>query len=183
MRNWTFSFIDVALGAVDLPDAYTEIWEFAYAYPPDCLKLERVYVKGGLDCGHVLRLVTDQLNQQSRVILSQSSPALASYVLDVTNTDLFTPLFTQAFVLKLAAAIVVPLTNSLPAKGAFLELYRAALADAEEFDSKDSKPVSPKRLDTFNASRIGSGITNECFGDETASGSAGSNPHLNAPFR
>ncbi len=177
-RKWTFAFQTVSLAPVELPDVYDEDWEFAYAYPFDSLQLGRIFEKGGRDCGHIVRLTTDQLSQQSRIILTNSDLALASYVLDITNTALFTPLFTQAFVLKLAASIVIPLTNQLPAKGVLLALYEGILAKADKSDARDSKDRVPKPLTVFAAARIGAGINPDACLDE----STGTPPHLQFPF-
>lgn len=170
-RKWTFAFRASALAAVTLPDEYVDIWQAAYSYPVDGLQLDRVYVKGGQDCGHIVRLALDELLQQQKIILSNEEQALASYVSDVTNTALYTPLFVQAFVMKLAASIVVPLTNNIQAKALFLQLYDKILAKAEESDSEDSKPIKPDRLDSFASARVGFGIDPDCA-DSSAGGRA-----------
>lgn len=159
---WTFAFRDTQLSAVDLPEVYDADWQFAYAYPADCLQLNRVYAKGGRDCGHWVRFVKDELEQESRIILTnESDQALVSYVTDVSNTGLFTPLFTETLVNRLAAAIVTPLTGNVEAQGFFLQQYSLMLAKAEKSDSEDIKPVCPPPEDSFVLARMGSGI-NEC---------------------
>ena len=170
-RKWTFAFRATTLASVPLPDEYIDIWQSAYSYPVDCLQLDRVYVRGGQDCGHIVRLALDELLQQQKVILSNEEQALAEYVTDVTDAALFTPLFTQSFVMKLAASIVVPLTNNIQAKALFLQLYKEILAKAEESDSEDSKPIKPVRLDSFASARVGFGLDPDCA-DSSAGGRA-----------
>jgi len=157
-HKWSFATEAIALASIAVPDSYTDTWSYAYNYPADILKILRVYQKGGLDCGHVIKLYTTDFNEQTRIILSNSDQALCDCVRDVTQTAYYPTSFTEAFVMKLASSIATPLTGNIDLQALFLQKYQLFVDEAKKSDSEDNKKRCPEPLDSYSSARMGSGI-------------------------
>lgn len=135
-------------------------WAYAYQYPGDCLKLRMVtadwYLKSPVDINNRPRSIYgdnyvdldagvpyEVLNAgDNMVIVTDLANAYVEYTLDVTNTVLFDPTFTDAFSYYLASRIAVPLTGADIGRAMredALKLYSSTLSSAVANDINEQK--------------------------------------------
>lgn len=162
--HWGFARKQAALVAV--PDAATttsiDPWQYIYTYPTDCLKLRYTFTPGPAASnatipptealqgwGQASRanrflLTTYLTNAMSPVmhkgILSNVASAIGVYTADITNVDLFDPLFEDALVNALAAIMVIPMTGNAGMKSTFEQLATMAINQARAVDGNEAMP-------------------------------------------
>ena len=99
------------------------------------------------DCLRVLGVSSRSWTLRGRSIYSPEPSLRVLYIADVEDTSLFEPLFIEAFALRLAWKLCIPLINSTTARQALGEEYqRIALPQAAHFNavqhlSNDSHPL------------------------------------------
>jgi len=106
---WTFAKTKVALAALSDNDRENE-WGYAYGRPADCVRMI------GVGPEVIYRpdvLVRFQWVMDGDTIYSDTTPAYAYYIRDVTDPSRFTPGFRTAYVSALAARLVLPITKDI----------------------------------------------------------------------
>ncbi len=123
-------------------------WTYKYAYPEDCLLLRYLLrtpptgtgVIG--DPGYFRPSPANRFEIANdggvRVILSNVEFAIGVYTFDVTNVEIWDPLFEEAVVMALAAKLVIPLSGNVGMKGDFISLALTALNNARASDGNES---------------------------------------------
>lgn len=131
-HRWSFATVSTTLESAEDNDA-DETRRVRHSLPMDCLRVL------GVNCRNwILR---------GRAIYAGKRCIRLQYIADVEDTSLFDPLFTEAFVLRLAWKLCIPLINSTTARQALGEEYqRIALPQAAHFNavqhlSNDSHPL------------------------------------------
>ena len=140
-------------------------WQFKYAYPSDCLKLRYIlqpppadgavipsdgtmfyspWIFPSRDNTFAVASDFDENNNRRNVIDTNVCQALGVYTGDVTDPDLFDPLFTEALVASLALKLVIPMSGNVGMKQAWMALARDAVESARASDGNEAMP----RVDT-----------------------------------
>ena len=153
-----------------------------YLYPPDCLKLRYILPPLSLPAASSVSPAPDVSNgplwpayawcgpsrawrflvsyeasadiPQRRVILSNVPNALAVYTVDVTDPDMFDPLFENALVMLLADKLVIPLSGNVGMKQSFTQLARDAVLQARVQDGNEAITFSDPTPTDWIATRM-----------------------------
>lgn len=108
----------------------TPAFEFSYAYPlpsdPYCL---RVLSMESSDYEYVI---------EGRNLLTNESSCKIKYIKKITDPSLFDPLFVNVFVLKLAAVLAFPLTQSRQIVESIEIEFNNALVDARSINAMEN---------------------------------------------
>lgn len=120
-------------------------WRFAYPVPAECLKVLSVVDKDSTTpTGAEWRLE----GYQDRVsVLTDLENATITYVKKVVNTDLFSPLFTEALSWQLAAAIAGPIIKGAEGQTVTVKLMQFAAAIEQRAIQSDMSQQRTKRFD------------------------------------
>jgi len=140
-------------------------WVFAYQYPSDCLKLERLILDfeevssedgGALRHRHIEDLFTPDLERQikheiinidgNKVILANEQNLRIKYAKRVTDPNLFDITFIQTFVYLLSSSLAVPVVGGDLGRGFRsdnLQLYQTFLKAAIANDKNEGFTPTP----------------------------------------
>lgn len=133
---WNFAQARVALAKVDVPDTYPE-YAYAYTWPNSCIRAHKVYYNG-TPYDFEVALAEDG---SSRVILTNAPEAVLSYTKDVSDPNLFDPLYVRALARRLAADIGKVFFKNNPQSAQELETYYAnEVRKAQAMDAREGKP-------------------------------------------
>jgi hypothetical protein len=160
------------IGDLD-PDGTSDYpFVFKYTYPPDALKI-RYILPQPPTTANASGLVTpvgdasvvpffprpsrrwrfliasevDTYGNQTRVLLSNAANAIGVYTRDITNPDVFDPLFRQALTASLAFNLVIPLAGNVGMQKNFAALAEDAITKARVADANEAIPSSDIRVD------------------------------------
>ena len=129
----------IALAAKALPAVWDGEWQYAYAYPSNCLKLHKISRPGSRQ-REAFKLIADPDGGAS-LILTNCADAVADYTVDIPSPAQWDDLFIYLLGRKLACLIAVPLLKNNGSKVNELEqLYRAAIPAAYEGGASEGKP-------------------------------------------
>lgn len=134
---WRFATRRAALALLsttETPDA----WGFTYTYPSECLRLLRVLTPSSSNDDTSDAFKAEVLADGSPVIHTNAEEAVAVFTADVTDTTLFTPLFTQALARLLASYLAGPMlkgTSGMKVAEAQYKIYLAEFAQAAARDA------------------------------------------------
>lgn len=117
-RPWTFAIKRANLNA--LSTAPVSEWQYAYQLPSDFLRLVQIN-------NDEIETIKFKYAIEGRTIVTDESPITICYVARVTDPTLYSPLFSEAFALKLASKLVGPLTGALKLSMDYLALYEKAI--------------------------------------------------------
>lgn len=157
-------------------------WQAKNTYPADCLKMHYIlpqptsqFVEGVPQVGDTLfapwcapsrnfRYIpayddgdpdSDPVVPPHRVLLTNVTPALAIYTVDVTDPDIFDELYTNALVMMLANRFVMPLSGNVKLKSSYAQLAQAAIIEARVADGNEAIPSSDSTPDWIIARGVG----------------------------
>lgn len=165
---WGFARKTVVLStlglATDTPPAAPYPWLAKYLYPTDCLKMRYIlpppippidpttvpdvsvqnlfavpWCMPSREWRYLVSL-DDTVSPARRVIVANIIQALAVYTANVTDPDLFDPLFENALVMALANKLVIPLSGNVAMKASYAQLAQAAITDARVADGNEAVP-------------------------------------------
>lgn len=135
---WGFAQARAVLAQKEVPEAWQEDWQFAYAVPDGCLKAHRVTEPGASSTERPYELVRDA--EGKNLILTDVSNALLDYTVDETDASRFDDSFGHLVARKLACLIAIPLLKNNTQKIQELEsLYRSALPVSHDNDSAERR--------------------------------------------
>ncbi len=176
---WGFSRKTLSLTTLGLltddPPAAPYPWAVKYLYPPDCLKMRYILpppwpnsdVNPNVSQGQpaawcapsrayrYLVSYDDTVSPPRRVLLSNVTSALAVYTVNVTDANLFDPLFENALVMALASKLVMPLTGNVGLKSGYASMADAAILQARVADGNEAIPTSDIRVDWIATRMVG----------------------------
>lgn len=151
LHDWSFATKRASLA--QLGTGWPE-WDYAYAMPADQINILGVLPSDATDdysvstgCGAAGQYVTQpfscEADERGRlVIYTDQADAVARYTARVTDTTLFSPLFTDVLVLRLAAALAGPILKGDSGRAMAQALENEArqkLATAAANDANDRK--------------------------------------------
>lgn len=131
-NRWSFATVTTTLQSAE-ESTGDDTHQLRHSLPTDCLR--------------VLGVNSRSWTLRGRAVYCPASAIRLLYIADVEDTSLFEPLFVEAFVLRLAWKLCIPLINSTTARQALGEEYqRIALPQAAHFNavqhmSNDSHPL------------------------------------------
>ena len=122
--DWGFARKRVALA---LSTAEVTNWEFAYAYPSDCVAARRLALAGQRNPRADQRLPFELASDGAvRLLLADQEDAELVYTARITDANLFSPGFVELMGYALAAKIAMPMAVST----SIANMARQAAADA-----------------------------------------------------
>jgi hypothetical protein len=147
-HQWNFALkeIDLAL----LTDEYSG-WDYAYAYPNDCLRVNRIFNVYGapnstypnaqeIDYNYAGRIpyeVRANTSLSSKVILTNEENATLLYTARITTPNLFDSVFIEALSWKLATDLAQPVRGDLQLQQFCFQQYLFILSKALAKDSNE----------------------------------------------
>ena len=145
---WGFAKATATLAEVTYPVIG---WDYAYAYPANCLDVRRIY--GQNDARNAVKapydIVTDGVN---KYIVTSVALAQIDFTLQVTDPKLFDPLFVEALSYKLASQLVLPLSGSSQRKSELYQEYKISLPAAQMSSAAETNN-QPSRSDSYIQAR------------------------------
>lgn len=152
-------------------------WIFKYAYPADCLKMRYVlqtpfnfvappqvwvgepgpvWWRPSRTNRYIVAMDQDpDTGAQQKVILSNVCAAIGVYTTDLTDPDLFDPLFETALTNALAYKLVIPLSGNAGMREQFRVSAEGSVQNARVADANEAIPTSDHVADWIAARGIG----------------------------
>lgn len=169
--HWGFARRQLTLAQIGTLAAGTSQypWLYEYAYPANCLKMRYLVEPAP---GNVLLPTTgetlvpytssrmwrfligndlDSGGNQRRMILSNLYQAVGVFTIDVTDTNIFDDLFSDALVAGLAANLVIPLSGNVNMRASFIQSAAMAVVNARVADGNEALPSTAHTPDWIQA--------------------------------
>lgn len=133
-HRWNFAIVRASLSR--LSDAPAFGWAYQYQLPVECLRVLQVN-------GYEEDEEPDNWEVEGGKLLTDEDSVNAKYISQVTDANIYDPLFIEALSLKLAAKLCIPLTGSDSRASGFITEYervtgpRARRTDA--FENRDKR--------------------------------------------
>lgn len=138
LHAWNFAQKRRSLALVELPQAYDQ-FEYSYAYPEDCFRLNRITELGKktTEKYEVMR----HPDNESRVVLTDAPSAVATYTATTNNPTMFDSEFERAVILSLAARLAASLRKDLSVEKLLQEKFARTVNSARTADAEEQNPV------------------------------------------
>lgn len=124
-------------------------WAYSYRYPSTCLRIQK-FVLGGRDRTTRVpwRLAHDDTG---KLIFTDQADAVILMTARVTNTELFDPIFVDAFAWELGADVAIPLSRDPKERDRALQMSRAIGDEAFAGDQNESGQEEPLDAESIRA--------------------------------
>ena len=133
LRSHAWSFATARTTLSQLSEAPAFGWSYAYQKPTDCLRVLSLNKKPATE-GSTYAIEGEQ-------ILTDQAEAQVIYIQEITDPDKWDDLFVEAFTLKLAVSLAMPLSGSVQKKQDLQsELELLKLPEASLVDSNEGRP-------------------------------------------
>lgn len=135
-----------------LADTYSG-WDFAYAWPVDCLAPRKIYDPSEANNTVPLKFeigVNDALNR--RIILTDEEDAELIYTAKITDANLFTSMMVDALGFRLAADLAIPLRSDSRLQEKMMNQFLARVISAQA-SSANSEEKQPDKISEFQKAR------------------------------
>lgn len=173
--NWDFATKRAAL-ANQVASTYT-LWAYQYDYPTDCLRARRILGAGAERRDEELPYQIVNTGTAKKVLTNTASASL-EYVVKVTDTALFPPLFSNALAYYLAAELATALKASAELGKNALDAFSALLKQAAQpelhegmreaaFSQTTGTTYTHIAICNMALSRIGAKVTIESLDEHT----------------
>ena len=153
-HEWAFAIKKFRLIPTDEDPAYG--YTFSYIIPGEVIRvlLVRGDARSDMWGGNTLRWerIGDRIESDNEEIFLRA-------IVRITNDVLFSSMFVQAFVMRLASEMAVPLTNSRALKESFFQLYLNRLAEAASADGMQGRNKVIRSTNLTGVRRAGFGTT------------------------
>lgn len=148
--NWNFATKRVALAQTNNPPSD---WQYAYAYPSDCLRIIAIPVPGIRHPTAEMRIqyvVGADEKGTGRLIYTDQPKAWLKYVAQIIDVNMFEPIFQEALSWRLASAINMAITANPDVGNNALMMYSRLIQSAGTHSMNESQeppmPDSPFTL-------------------------------------
>lgn len=135
-HQWNFATRRVSLSQVTND---SDLWQYAYAYPSNCLRPVAIVKKGQANEADVAEFVIETNATGGQVIYTNEPDACLRFIRLVTDTTKFTPHFVDALAYLLASYLAGPITKDANLKRTMTAAYVSALGLAKKVDSNARK--------------------------------------------
>lgn len=147
MRPWSFALVRSALAPL-VQDNVHSAWAYSYAYPANCLAMQKVLppdatddvAAGGAQYAAPFRV--ESREDGAVVVLTNTEQAVGVYMRRVEDTSKFPPLFSDSLAWLLASYLAGPLVKGAAGRAAAADAnqaFQAALAAASRTDANQQK--------------------------------------------
>jgi hypothetical protein len=159
-RVWNFSIERDSLAA----DSPVPTWgrQNSFTLPSDFIRLAESYPEDLTSDSNAIGVSVaftatftgqkDWVIEQAKILTNDTAPLQIRYVMDVTDTTLFDPIFSEALSTAIAFEICEELTQSNTKKAALGQAYLALIEEAKLANSIEVAPADPPP-DTWLAAR------------------------------
>lgn len=151
--DWNFATKRVALA--DTNSAPSD-WQFAYRYPTDCVRITEIMLPGMRNPPERMRVqyeVGSDADGEGRLIYTDQDQAWLKYIANITNVNMFDPLFRSALAWKLASEIAMPLATVPNLVQNALTMYSQIIRSAGSRSMNETQePVEPES--EFTSARL-----------------------------
>ena len=137
----------LALSAQDIPG-----WDYAYGYPAECLKLNRLMAETYEPYRKPFDIVN--IGASTKIIVTDLENAFADYVWNVQDPNLFDDVFITGFSHLLASKIAMRLTGNPQVMQQEYQLYQATINSARLQDARE-KMTEPVYDSSYGLARRG----------------------------
>lgn len=188
--RWDFGTVVISL-AQNTTYAIINDWAYAYTYPatsqsqPECLKIWRIFspISGAQNVGNFpgiypntqvsscsgfnmleqkYKVVYDSVNA-IKVILTNSSQAIAEYSTPIFDTTLWDSAYIQSLALKLASLICTSLVNDDTKTASLIKLSKDADSEAQRMNDEEGDGDHNNETSAFLNARGGGGPVSPQF--------------------
>ena len=113
LSNFTWGFAHRFKRLVKVEGTFPK-WEYAYAYPENCLAVHMVYDQSEdqIKDDIYTEYDTASIDDGRKIILCDFPHAVCDYTANVTNADMFPTVFVTALAQFIAASLAIPLSGS-----------------------------------------------------------------------
>ena len=158
-HDWKFASKRLTLA--ESTDEYTG-WDYAYQYPTDCIEAREILDDDGTYTGTSYDVDEDRYKVTKKVeftigtntarnrklILTNKATAELRYTAKVTDPNLFSALFIDALIYRLASDLSQPIRASIQLNQQMLQMFLAVLANARAVDANETEQV-PQEFNSF----------------------------------
>lgn len=146
---WVFAERRKLLAVVTLNDTYG--FEYAYQYPPDCLRAISIHQDAAAD--PVPFKVINAGDATGKIILTDQEAAVLVYTFKCTNPGVFDSAFITALAYRLAADLAMPVTRKPVLAETMTRSYRMHIAAAGSADAMEGHEKKTNRFESFIEAR------------------------------
>ncbi len=163
MRVWDLSLREAlrastpgfatAVIALALSATYTPLhWLYGYAYPANCLAMNKVYTEATLDpaIGEEFREVYDQVGNV-KIIVANVAEAYGEYTYLISDTTLFDPSFAKAMGYRLASDLAIPLVGDRALAESMEKKFITAASECNRLNSYEQKKPAQQKSKFIDA--------------------------------
>lgn len=151
--GWSFATTRTPLAL--LTEEPVSGWEYAYARPADCVRCLSVHSPDATDDNDPQAYTLEAAADGTVVLYTNQEDAVLRYTRRVTDTNKFTPLFSDALMLLLRSYLAGPVIKGdagLKAAKTWLDVYGRRVAEARQSDAGQQR-VTPKHSPSWMAGR------------------------------
>lgn len=141
LRDFSWNFAEKRAYLAEISDVTPVGYDYAYAYPSDCLKARCIYneVTGGEPIDFIIT-ATDDLTD--KMILTNQATTILIYTAKITDPNVFDASFINALSFKLASDLAQPITKKTVLQQAMIKAYARYMAMAHTSNATESKDTS-----------------------------------------
>ena len=132
-------------------DPLAGVWAYRYDYPGDCIAARKIQNSAAPPGDATPFDIETSLDGQQKTILTDLQDAVLVYTWDLTNTDMFSPLFVLALSHLIAHHIAFSLTGKKSIKNEEFTIYNRTLADAKSMVANEAVESPPRDADWIRA--------------------------------
>jgi hypothetical protein len=145
-HDWSFARkrLTLATHTQEPPDGQ---WAYRYQYPADCVVARIIENPLGYTADAIPFTVEVDSTDNSKSILTDSDDAVLVYTFDVTNPQLYTPLFVDTLAFALAYRVAFTLTGKSTIRDAMRELWMRQIVIASATDGNEEIEKGPREAE------------------------------------
>lgn len=152
MHDWAFATRRAVGSELDVT---VDGWEYVYQLPNECLKVLNVWQSGQSDEAEGWDFLVESDSDQGTVIYTNCPEATFRFIVRVSDTTKFTPIFTTALSFILASYLAGPILKGetgMQVSQSMFKLFMSEFAKAAASDAANRK-FKPKHNPEFLAAR------------------------------
>ncbi len=163
MRVWDLSLREslrastpgfaTAVIALALVATYTPLhWLYGYAYPANCLAMNKVYTEATLDpaIGEDFREVYDHVNNV-KIIVANVEEAYGEYTYLISDTTLFDSSFAKSMGYRLASDLAIPLIGDRALAESMEKKFIVAASECNRLNSYEQRKQAVQKSKFIDA--------------------------------
>lgn len=149
LRSFAWGFATKRKNLALLTETYSG-YDFAYAYPTDCLNIIKIYNPNSGMINNYYNAVSFNFNERiefdvivnsdlnQRVILTNQEQAELVYTAKVEDANLFDPMFVDALSYKIATEMALPLKGNTTLQQGLYNITNMKIAQAQGMNANES---------------------------------------------